>query len=140
MAAAAQPETQVHGIVLIFEMQGFGLGHVTKLSPSFLEKFVKFLQDVIQIRLHGIHVVNQNSFFNMTFAIAKQFLNESLTSRVHFHGTDMASMHKYISPESLPKQFGGKLDLPKLDADEWYEKFKTLDPQAKKMFSYGYKK
>lgn len=140
IAAATEPLTQVHGVVIIYDMTGFSLGHVAKVSPSFTRKMFKFMQDVIQINLHGIHMVNQNSFFNMAFAIAKPFINESFSSKIHFHGTDMASMHKFISPEALPKEYGGKLDLPKMLGDEWYTQFKTMDPQAEAFNSYGYKK
>ena len=40
--------------------------------------------------------------------------------QIHFHSQDWASLHKFVSPEILPEEYGGK--LPGME----YDKLRTL--------------
>jgi hypothetical protein len=41
--------------------------------------------------------------------------------QIIFHGTDRDSLHNYLSPKSLPAQYGGTLELPRIDGPQWYK-------------------
>lgn len=58
-----------------------------------------------------IHVVNTSSVINFIIAVAFPFLSEGLKERIHFHRSDMVSLHKIIGKDILPKEYGGEKDL-----------------------------
>ncbi|KAH6930576.1 hypothetical protein HPB50_014742 [Hyalomma asiaticum] len=55
-----------------------------------------------------------------------------------FHGESLESLHKHISPEELPPQFGGQAEP--LDYDAFWNKMDKLEDAFKESNSYGYTK
>lgn len=123
-------------------MDGLSLQQAWQFTPPFAKKIVDLLQDAIALRIKGIHVVDQPRIFNMVFALFKPFLREKLRNRIHFHGTDRASLHEYLSPKCLPARFGGNVDLPDISGAQWLEVLLMCDQEfigehiLLKIFSY----
>ncbi|XP_023725801.1 alpha-tocopherol transfer protein-like isoform X1 [Cryptotermes secundus] len=138
--AMLEPETQVAGAVVIFDMDGLSLQQVWQFTPPFAKRIVDLLQDAIALRIKNIHIVNQPYLFNMVFALFKPFLREKLRGRIIFHGTDRDSLHSYLSPKSLPAQYGGTLELPRIDGPQWYKLLSMCEKEYEAVNSYGYKK
>jgi CRAL/TRIO domain len=136
--AMLEPETQVNGAVVIFDMNGLSLQQAFQFTPPFAKRIVDWLQDSVPLRIKAIHVVNQPKIFEMVFALFKPFLREKLRSRIYFHGKDLESLHKHISPDCLPKEYDGTLDIPRVSGEEWYELLVQCDSQYVKLNSYGY--
>lgn len=67
-----------------------------------------------------VHIVKQPMLFNMVWKMFKPFVREKLKKRMFFHGSKMSSLHSYIPPSHLPKNYGG--DLPEIDytSADWY--------------------
>jgi hypothetical protein len=139
-AAMLEPETQVHGAVVIFDMEGLSLQQTWQFTPPFAKRIVDWLQDSIPCRVKNIHIVNQPYIFNMVFALFKPFLREKLRSRLIFHGTDRKSLHKYMSPEKLPACYGGCNDWPRIKGEDWYKLLVKLESEYQAINTYGYKK
>ncbi|CAH1187546.1 unnamed protein product [Phyllotreta striolata] len=139
-AAMLEPETQVCGAVVVFDMDGLSLSQTTKFTPAFAKRIVDWLQESIPVRVKNIHIVNQPYIFNIVFALFKPFLREKLKSRIIFHGTDRKSLHKHMSPKCLPECYGGTLDLPRIDGPQWYELLVMCDKEYEAINSYGYNK
>ncbi|XP_062120860.1 alpha-tocopherol transfer protein isoform X1 [Drosophila sulfurigaster albostrigata] len=139
-AAMLEPETQINGAVVIFDMDGLSLQQTWQFTPPFAKRIVDWLQDSVPLRIKAIHIVNQPKIFNVVFALFKPFLREKLRSRIIFHGTDRESLHKYMSPKCLPSCYGGILELPRIDGDQWYELLLMCDAEYEAINSYGYKK
>ncbi|XP_066142221.1 clavesin-1 isoform X2 [Euwallacea fornicatus] len=139
-AAMLEPETQVCGAVVIFDMDGLSLSQTTKFTPAFAARIVEWLQDSVPVRIKNIHVVNQPYIFKIVFALFKPFLREKLRSRIIFHGTDRKSLHKYIDPQCLAECYGGTLDLPRIDGHQWLELLEKCDDEFRAINQYGYKK
>lgn len=55
------------------------------------------------------------------FALFKPFLKDKLKSRIVFHGTDRASLHKYIDSDCLPDCYGGTMKMPRITGSQWHE-------------------
>ncbi|CRL01304.1 CLUMA_CG014293, isoform C [Clunio marinus] len=83
-AAMLEPETQVNGAVVIFDMDGLSLQQCWQFTPPFAKRIVDWLQDSVPLRIKGIHIVNQPKIFNMVFALFKPFLREKLRNRIIF--------------------------------------------------------
>ncbi|KAK9511080.1 hypothetical protein O3M35_005713 [Rhynocoris fuscipes] len=139
-AAMIEPETQICGAVVIFDMDGLSLSQAMQFTPPFAKRIVDWLQDSVPLRVKGIHIVNQPYIFNMVFALFKPFLREKLRSRIIFHGTDRKSLHKHFDPSCLPKDYAGTLDVAPFHSLEWYKLLASVEIEYEKINSYGYKK
>lgn len=134
-----EPETQVHGAVVIFDMDGLSLQQVWQFTPAFAKKIIDLIQECLPLRLKGLHIINQPKIFNMVFALFKPFLKEKLRGRIYFHGSDMESFHKHISPECLPVAYKGTVNAPRVEGEEWFELLLQCDKEYDAINSYGYK-
>ncbi|XP_065164334.1 clavesin-1 isoform X3 [Atheta coriaria] len=139
-AAMLEPQTQVAGAVVIFDMDGLTLQQTWQFTPPFAKRIVDWLQDAIPCRVKNLHIINQPYIFNMVFALFKPFLREKLKSRIIFHGTDRKSLYKYMDPKCLPSCYGGTLEIPRVNGSQWLELLQMCDEEYKKINSYGYKK
>lgn len=139
-AAMLEPETQVHGAVVIFDMDGLSLQQTWQFTPQFAKRIVDWLQDSVPMRIKGIYIINQPKLFNIVFALFKPFLREKLRNRIIFMGSDMNSLHKYISPKFLPPAYGGVSTVPRVNGDQWYDLLLQCDREYKAINSYGYNK
>lgn len=137
-AAMLEPETQVNGAVVIFDMDGLSLQQAWQFSPPFAKRIVDWLQDSVPLRVKAIHIVNQPKIFNMVFALFKPFLKEKLRNRIYFHSTDRESLHKHIAPKCLPKEYDGTIDLPRVSGNQWYELLLKCDQEYLALNNYGY--
>lgn len=133
-----EPETQVNGAVVIFDMDGLSLQQTWQFTPQFAKRIVDWLQDAVPLRIKGIHIINQPKIFQVVFALFKPFLREKLRARIIFHGTDRASLHNHIAPKCLPTCYGGTLDMPRVRGDQWYELLLKCDREYTAINSYGY--
>lgn len=120
-------------------MDGFSMAQAMKITPPFASRLVELLQEALPIRLKAIHIVNQNYFFSIAFNVIKMFLKKKLASRIYFHGKNMESLHKHVSPDCLPTQYGGVLDIPRVPGEEWCNFLEECDGECKAINSYGYK-
>ncbi|RZC39187.1 alpha-tocopherol transfer protein-like [Asbolus verrucosus] len=82
--AMLEPETQVCGAVVIFDMDGLSLMQTTKFTPMFAKRIVDWLQvmrirfkDSVPLRIKNIHIVNQPYIFKIVFNLFKPFLREN---------------------------------------------------------------
>lgn len=135
--AIMDPVTQVTGLVAIMDMKGFGFTHIRFCPPSNLQKVVSLIQDCFPARFKAIHIINEPAIFGMLFSIVRRFLNEKLQQRIHFHGCDTASLHKFVPPEILPEEYGG-FSGP-MDNSAFVARMYKNDEVFKKDAEYGFK-
>ncbi|XP_055709525.1 alpha-tocopherol transfer protein-like isoform X1 [Phlebotomus papatasi] len=138
-AAMVEPETQVHGAVVIFDMDGLSLQQTWQFTPPFAKRIVDWLQESVPLRVKAIHIINQPKLFNIVFALFKPFLKEKLRNRIYFHGSDRDSLHNHISPKCLPPVYGGTIEMPRVTGDQWYQLLLKCDQEFAAINSYGYK-
>uniref|UniRef100_A0A1E1WLD7 CRAL-TRIO domain-containing protein n=1 Tax=Pectinophora gossypiella TaxID=13191 RepID=A0A1E1WLD7_PECGO len=139
-AAMLEPESQICGAVVVFDMDGLSMQQVWQFTPPFAKRIVDWLQESIPLRIKGLYVVNQPYIFNMVFQLFKPFLKEKLRSRIIFIGNDRDLLHKYISPKCLPENYGGTLTIPRVTGPQWLELLLMCDQEFSAINSFGYKK
>ncbi|XP_013201284.1 alpha-tocopherol transfer protein-like isoform X1 [Amyelois transitella] len=139
-AAMLEPETQICGAVVVFDMDGLSLQQVWQFTPPFAKRIVDWLQESIPLRVKGLYIINQPYIFNMVFQLFKPFLQEKLRSRIIFIGNDRELLHTYVSPKCLPECYGGTLSLPRVTGAQWLELLLMCDQEFSAINSYGYKK
>jgi len=137
-AAMLEPETQVNGAIVIFDMDGLSLQQTWQFTPPFAKRIVDWLQDSVPLRIKGIHIVNQPKIFQMVFALFKPFLREKLRGRIIFHGTDRDSLFKHIEPKCLPTCYDGTIEIPRVDGEEWFQLLLKCDKEYLALNEYGY--
>ncbi|XP_045511032.1 alpha-tocopherol transfer protein isoform X2 [Colias croceus] len=139
-AAMLEPETQICGAVVIFDMDGLCLQQAWQFTPQFAKRIVDWLQECIPLRIKGLYIINQPYIFNMVFQLFKPLLKEKLRSRIVFMGSDRELLYKYISPKNLPDKYGGSLSIPDVSGSQWLELLMHCDKEFHAINSYGYKK
>ncbi|XP_014256582.1 clavesin-1-like [Cimex lectularius] len=102
-------KNQISGATALVDMTGFKLAsHASLLSPFYSKRTVQVIQDAFPLRFKGIHIVNQPLYFDALFAVVKPFLKDKIKQRVFLHGTNFKSLHRFISSDVLPVEYGGK--------------------------------
>lgn len=159
-AAIKEPKTQVHGVVVMFDLESLSLTHFLQISPMFAAMLSNWVQECIPIRVKEIHMVYNSRIFNMIFNIFKPFLNAKIRNRVsldnridpgwiltgsnysqiNFHGKDMPSLHKFIAPECLMSRYGGSLDCAELEGKHLADLFEFFNKEYELEYINGYKK
>ncbi|XP_066908793.1 alpha-tocopherol transfer protein-like [Halyomorpha halys] len=113
--------TQLAGLVCIIDMEGFSLiKHSAFLNPYHTMRTTSVVQDTLPLRFGGFHVVNQPRYMDAIYALFKPFLKEKIRERIYFHGRCYEQLHEFISPEVLPKEYGGTRGT--IDDDDWKER------------------
>lgn len=120
IAAQLEPETQIRGVVCIMDFDGLSMKQVKALSPSFSKRLLTFIQDAMPLRMKEVHFVKQPFIFKMVWSLFKPFVREKLNKRMHFHGSDMKSLHKFLAPEILPGDYKGTLPDINYGGTEWF--------------------
>ncbi|XP_046401620.1 retinaldehyde-binding protein 1 [Ischnura elegans] len=138
--AVLEPQSQVSGVVVILDFDGMGMKQVGAFSIAFSRRLLSFIQDAMPLRLKNIHIVKQPYVFNIVFNMFKPFIREKLKSRMFFHGKDMPSLHKFISPECLPEDYGGSRPKIAYSGADWYETIKSEVDYIKQWHNFGYTK
>lgn len=120
LAAMLEPQTQVKGLVVIMNLKDMGMKQVTAFSPSFAVRLMAFIQDAMALRLKELHMIHNPMVWNVAWKIIKPLQTEKTNKRTHFHASNMESLHKFISADHLPEDFGGKKAKIDYSAKDWY--------------------
>ncbi|KAM9349808.1 alpha-tocopherol transfer protein [Symphorus nematophorus] len=105
---ATETETQRRGLKVIFDLQGWSLGHALQINPSLARKISSVLSDSFPLKVRGIHLVNEPMFFRPVFAMIRPFLPDKIKQRIHMHGADFHdTLSDFFSAPVLPPEYGG---------------------------------
>lgn len=104
-----ETQTQRRGIKVIFDLQGWCLGHALQVTPSLARKISSVLSDSFPLKVRGIHLLNVPLFFRPVFSMIRPFLPEKIRQRIHMHGSDYTdSLADFFSAPVLPPEYGGE--------------------------------
>ncbi|ENN75018.1 hypothetical protein YQE_08333, partial [Dendroctonus ponderosae] len=104
------------GLVVVLNLKGVGLMHITRLKISTVKKFFQFLQEAMPTQLKQIHIINSSYVFDKILMVLKPFMNRDLFDMIvpHSSSDDMDAFYaNHLSRDLLPADLGG--DLPNID-------------------------
>lgn len=131
------PEVQLNGFHFIIDIQGLELNWIFRYcTPDYIMSCLGWAQETYPMRVRGLHVLHQGTLWNIAYAIAKPFLPKKVKERCHLHGSDYESLHKLISSEVLPAEYGG--DQPPMDIEWFTEDVYEMHDRIVKESYYGY--
>ncbi|KAG7196747.1 hypothetical protein KM043_014006 [Ampulex compressa] len=99
-------EGTTQGHVILFDVKNVAFGHVGRLSPLGLKKFLYYLQEGLPVRLKGLHFMNTSPVMDVILNMMKPFMKKELLDMLHMHST-MDSLENFISLDILPNEVGG---------------------------------
>ncbi|XP_077301573.1 alpha-tocopherol transfer protein-like [Arctopsyche grandis] len=104
----------------ILDLSNMKWGHFTKINPILIKNAEIVNKKAYGMRIAGIHILNAPPFVDKLIILLKGALKPKLASRVKCHLT-LDDLHKEISKDVLPTEYGGlERSLNALN-DEWYE-------------------
>ncbi|XP_070392015.1 alpha-tocopherol transfer protein-like [Dermacentor albipictus] len=113
-------DAQVHGVVAVIDLQGFGINHLRELTPWFLRKVMLIAQNSLPARIKGIYVINTPALAEYAVSLVQFFLPAKLKSRLHFFGGGFSELRGIIPSELIPKDFSGTQEDFDFHAQEQY--------------------
>lgn len=77
-------ETFASGEVQIFDMNGYTLKHLSKMTFSTLRIYMAFLQEALPVHLKAIHIINCPSYLDKVVSIMKPFISREVFKLVNY--------------------------------------------------------
>lgn len=99
-------EGTAEGFVMVFDMEEVAFGHLLRLTPGPLSKFLFYLQDAMPVRIKGLHFINTVSFMDKFLALMKPFMKKELLDMLHLHST-VDTLEPFVPRKIMFKDYGG---------------------------------
>lgn len=72
------------GYVVVFDMKGVRLSHITRVQLGPLRSFMAYIQEAHPARLKKIYICHAASFVNQVMSLVKPLIKSELMSLLHF--------------------------------------------------------
>uniref|UniRef100_A0AAV2JU60 CRAL-TRIO domain-containing protein n=1 Tax=Knipowitschia caucasica TaxID=637954 RepID=A0AAV2JU60_KNICA len=106
---AMETQTQRRGIKVIYDLQGWCLGHALQVTPSLARKISSVLSASFPLKVRGVHLLSMPLLFRPILDFLRPFLPEKIRQRIHVHGSDFChSLRDFFSAPVLPPEYGGE--------------------------------
>lgn len=129
-------DSLLRGTVIIADLKGLNLYHMTHYTPSLIRTAVGFVQDSMPVRVKGIYVINSPPIFDVFFGIAKTFLKTKLLKRVRLFGYDPQELHQLVPDDVIPEEHGGTNES--YDYEPLERELQSEEGYFQNLGSYGY--
>jgi len=102
-----EPKTQVSGIVIMCDLEGFGLKQLGALGLEEMKCCGDFLSGGFPLWVRRLLFVNNPKVFDILFSVLNPFLGERIKNHVKFCGRDMDKLLTELPKEVLPEDLKG---------------------------------
>ncbi|XP_025831223.1 alpha-tocopherol transfer protein-like [Agrilus planipennis] len=99
------------GLVILFDMKGVGLMHLTRVKLHCIRIFFHYLQEGLPVKLSRVHVLNA-TIVDKVMTIMRPFIKKEVLELLEFHSSNMDWNDFYnecIPRKCLPSDYGGTL-------------------------------
>ncbi|KAG5679564.1 hypothetical protein PVAND_009124 [Polypedilum vanderplanki] len=100
------------GLILIYDMKNFRLGHLTRNNIKSMKSFFDYIQRAYLLNVEQIHILNTFSSFHLIMKIISPFMDAEVVKKMHLHSSniDLEKFYAtFIPKENLPSDYGGEL-------------------------------
>jgi hypothetical protein len=97
------------GQIAVIDYSGYNISVMTRYSLGDKITFMNVFWQNYPMQVKGVHAVNNPRIVSYAYSIIRPFIPKKVKERLMMHGSDMESLHKYISPDILPAWLGGNL-------------------------------
>jgi hypothetical protein len=110
----SQPAAQLHGFIIILDFSEMKLQHIRQFTPDHTRRYVDCWEKLYPVQLRQIHFYNYPTLFDPILHLFRMFLARNIKEKISFHSKSSEhscnqSLHQYIDPSLLPKEYGGQL-------------------------------
>ncbi|KAG8455619.1 hypothetical protein GDO86_001718 [Hymenochirus boettgeri] len=117
---------KIEEVIMIYDVEGLGLKHLWKPAVDLYGEVLQMFEDNYPEALKRLFVIKAPKLFPVAYNLIKHFLSEDTRRKIMVLGDNWQEvLQKYISPEELPKCYGGTLTDP------------DGDPKCKLKINYG---
>ncbi|CAK9828492.1 Alpha-tocopherol transfer protein [Anthophora retusa] len=131
-----EPRAQILGGVAIFDLEGITMAHAWTITSQVASMVMALMVSAFPMKTHAIHILHQSWVFDVMFSMFKPLLDVRMQNKIFFHGGNMESLHKHISPSHLPKKYGGTRE--ELAYYKWIDSLSKVPQIVKEMTQVGY--
>lgn len=64
----------IPGAIILFDCKGFSLMHLTRIHLSIYKKLIHYVQDGINVKIVGVHLINVNWIIDKFMKLLKPFI------------------------------------------------------------------
>jgi len=96
-----------NGYIYFTDASKLSFGHIARINPLGLKKYLYYIQEAAPIRLVGIHIINAPPAMELLMNMIKPFMKKEMIDMIHFHSS-LKSASEYIPVDVLPNEVGGK--------------------------------
>jgi hypothetical protein len=104
-------ETQIAGVIHIFDMTDFPKRLLTYLTVSDYKSIIYLLAHVLPLRQKAFYIVGLPSFARQLLNWGMAFMHRKLKKRVVFV-KDLEVLKNFVDFKLLPLEYGGKFSIP----------------------------
>ncbi|XP_057651392.1 alpha-tocopherol transfer protein-like [Diorhabda carinulata] len=101
-----EPQTQIKGVVVIFDLSGLSLDMVWYMTPTLAKHLVNITVTSMPTRIEAAHMLYSSWIFDTAFSMIKVLIPNDVKERIHFHN-DLDTLYTHIDQKLLPKSLGG---------------------------------
>lgn len=88
------------GYIVVFDMKGVRLGHLTRIQLGPLRAFMNYIQEAHPARLKKIHIVHTSAIINQIMLLVKPLIKSDMLSLLQFSS---GGPEEFFDKDILPK-------------------------------------
>ncbi|XP_055374894.1 alpha-tocopherol transfer protein-like [Condylostylus longicornis] len=97
-----------NGEIMVFDMTGLTLKHLTKLNIALLANSISFFEKVITFKIRSIQIINCQPSLDKLLVLIKPLIRKKLFERLKFHlPTEMDKFYEFVPKDLLPTEYDG---------------------------------
>lgn len=113
--------------ILIFDLKKYTFRHFLHDAshPKTLFLYFKYIQEAVPIATTAAHILNPSWVVDRFMSLIRPFLKKEVAESFQFHSRGIETLHKSVSKELLPNEYGGSLGPIDGLHQDWVKTFET---------------
>lgn len=101
-----EPKTMENGVTVIIDMKGASWKILKWFTPQ-NSYYSSVFAEVAPLKSYDIHLINTSPFVYKLAKVVLPFMMQCVKEKIHFHSSDLTTLHEMIGRDCLPEQYGG---------------------------------